>query len=87
MVYIHENWSLYGPKVLKKLKLRFWRSFNQKNTDLLRKIQTVLNGKTLNSRKQIFCPEYTNTSLVKINLHKILRKINFVLLSIILFSQ
>ena len=31
MVYIHENWFLYGPKVLEKLKLKFWRSFNQKN--------------------------------------------------------
>ena len=33
MIYIHENWSLYGPKVLEKLtlKLKFWRSFNQKN--------------------------------------------------------
>ena len=25
MVYINENWSLYGPKVLGKLKLKFWR--------------------------------------------------------------
>ena len=49
MVDIHENWSFYGPKVLEKLK--FWRSFIQKNIYLLRKIETILNVKTLNSRK------------------------------------
>ena len=45
MVYIHENWSLFGPKVVEKFKLKFWRSFNQKNVYLLRKIQTILNFK------------------------------------------
>ena len=54
MVCINENWFFYGPKVLEKLKLRFWRSFNQKNIYLLRKMQTILNVKTLNLRKQIF---------------------------------
>ena len=31
IVCIHECWSLCGPKVLEKFKLKFWRSFNQKN--------------------------------------------------------
>ena len=31
MVYINGNWSLDGPTVLEKLKVKFWRSFNQKN--------------------------------------------------------
>ena len=46
-------------------------------------MQTILNVKTLNLRKQIFCPECESTSFVKINLRKILRKSNFILLSII----
>ena len=52
MLYINENWFLYSPKVLNKLKLKFWRSFNQKNIYLLRKVQSVLNIKTLNSQKK-----------------------------------
>ena len=63
MVYIQKNWSLYGPKVLEKLKLTFWRSINYKNIYLLRKMQTISNVKTLNSQIQIFCPECENTSL------------------------
>ena len=49
-------------------------------------MQTILNVKTLNSRKQIFCPECESTLFVKIvhkNLRKILRKNKFILLSII----
>ena len=66
-----------------KLKLKFWSSFKQKNIYSLRKMQTVLNVKTLNSRKQVFCPEYESTLFVKINLDKFLRKSNFIILSII----
>ena len=33
-------------------------------------MQLILNVKTLNSRKQIFCPECESTSFVKINLRK-----------------
>ena len=83
MVYTLEYWSLYDPKVLEKLKFKFWRSFNQKNISSLQKLQNILNVKTLNSRKQIFCPECESTSFVKINLRKILRTSNFILLSII----
>ena len=79
MVYIHENWSLYGPKVLEKLQLKFWRSFKQK---ISQKMQKILNVKTLNSWKQVFCPECESNSFVKINLRKILRKSNFILLSV-----
>ena len=46
-------------------------------------MQKILNVKTLNSRKQIFCPECESNSFEKINLRKILRKSNFILLSII----
>ena len=53
-----------------KLKLKFWRSFNQKNIYLLRKMQTILNIKTLNSRKNSFCPDCESTSFVKINIRK-----------------
>ena len=35
-------------------KLKFCRSFNQNNTYLLQKVQTILNGKTFNLQKQIF---------------------------------
>ena len=65
-----------------KLKLKFWKSFNQKNVYLLQKMQIILKFKTLNSRKQIFCPKSERATLVKINQHKILRKSNFILLSI-----
>ena len=41
------------------------------------------NVKTLNLRKQIFFPECESTSFLKINLRKILRKSNFILLSTI----
>ena len=34
-------------------------------------MQTILNGKTLNSRKKIFCQECESTSVVKISLRKI----------------
>ena len=80
-IYIY----IYGPKVLEKLKikLKFWMSFNQKNIYLIRKMQTILNFKALNSRKQIFCSESGSTSFVKINLRKILRKNNFIIFSII----
>ena len=81
MVYIHENLSLYDPKVLEKLK--FWRSFKQKNIYLFRTMQTILNIETLNSWKYFFCPECEITSFVKINLRKILRKSNFTLSSTI----
>ena len=50
-------------------------------------MQTTSNVKTLNSRKQIFCPESESTSFVKINLRKILRKSNFILLSIIFIQS
>ena len=50
---MHENGSLNGQKVLQKIK--FWRSFNQKHIYLLQKMQTILNIKTFNSRKQVFC--------------------------------
>ena len=46
-------------------------------------MQTVLNVKTLDLPKQTFCLECENASLVEINLRKILRKSNFILLSII----
>ena len=39
-------------------------------------MQTILHVKTLNSRKQISCPECESTSLAKINLRKISSKIN-----------
>ena len=41
-----------------------------KNVYLLRKMQTILNVKTVNSRKQIFCQECESTLFVKTNLHK-----------------
>ena len=41
------------------------------------------NVKTLNLRKQILFPECESTSFLKINLRKILRKSNFILLSTI----
>ena len=89
MVYIQENWSLYGRKVLQKLKLKlkFWRSFNLKNIHLLRKMQTILNVQTLNWQKQIFCPECENPSFVKINQRKILRKLILIFFLLYLFSQ
>ena len=37
---------------------------------LLRKMQTMLNVKTLNFQKQIFCKECESTSFAKINLRK-----------------
>ena len=83
MVDINENQSLYGPKVLEKLKLKFQRSFKQKIIYLLRKMQTIVNVKTLNLRKQNFCPERKSTLFVKINLCNVLRKRNFILSSII----
>ena len=46
-------------------------------------MQTILNVKTLNSRKQIFCPECEISSFIKINLHKTLMKSNCILLSVI----
>ena len=46
-------------------------------------MQTILNVNTLNSRKEIFCPECESTSFVKINLRKILELSNFILLSVI----
>ena len=46
-------------------------------------MQTILNVKTLNSRKEFFYPECESTSFGKINLRKVLRKSNFILLSII----
>ena len=83
MVDINENQSLYGPKVLEKLKLKFQRSFKQKIIYLLPKMQTIVNVKTLNLRKQNFCPECKSTLFVKINLCNVLRKRNFILSSII----
>ena len=37
-------------------------------------MQKIFNVKTLNSRKQIFCPECESNSFEKLNLRKILRK-------------
>ena len=81
MVYTIENWSLYGPKNIGEVKVL--KVFNQKNIYLLRNMQKILNVKTLNLRKQNFCPECESTLFVKINLSKILRKSNFILLFII----
>ena len=39
-------------------------------------MQTILNVKALNSRKEIFCPESESTSFIKKHLPKILRKSN-----------
>ena len=75
--------DLYMVQVLEKLKLKFWGSFNEKNIYLLRKMDKILNVKTLNLRKQIFWPECESTSFVKVNLRKMLRKSNFILLCII----
>ena len=81
LIHTLEYWSLYGPKVLEELK--FWRPFNQKIIYLLRNMQKILNVKTLNLRKRIFCLECESTLFVKINLSKILKKSNFILLSTI----
>ena len=50
-------------------------------------MQKILNVKTLNSQKQIFCPECESTSFVKVNLRKILRKSNLIFYLFYLFSQ
>ena len=50
-------------------------------------MQTILNVKTLNLQKEISCPEWESASFVKINLRKILRKSNFILLSIIFIQS
>ena len=41
----------------------------------------------MNLRKEIFCPECESTSFVKINLRKVLKKSNFILQLLYLFSQ
>ena len=64
-------------------EVKVLKVFNQKKIYLLRKMQKILNVTTLNLRKQICCPEYESTLFVKINLSKILRKGNFIPLSII----
>ena len=46
-------------------------------------MKTILNVKTLNLQKEISYPEWESTSFVKINLGNILRKSNFIILSII----
>ena len=43
------KWPKSIGEVLKKFK--FWKSLNQKNIYLLQKMQTIVNVKTLNSRK------------------------------------
>ena len=68
-------------KSIKEVKVL--KVFNQKKIYLLRKMQKILNVTTMNLRKQIFCPEYESTLFAKINLSKILRKSNFIPLSII----
>ena len=58
---------------------KYWRSLEvilPKNYLFTKKDAYV---KTLNLQKQIFCPECESTSFVKINLHKILRKNNFII--------
>ena len=50
-------------------------------------MKTILNVKTMNLRKEIFCPECESTSFVKINLRKVLKKSNFILQLLYLFSQ
>ena len=64
-------------------EVKVLKVFSQKKIYLLRKMQKILNVTTQNLRKQIFCPEYESTLIVKINLSKILRKSNFIPLSII----
>ena len=64
-------------------EVKVLKVFNQKNIYLLRNMQKILNVETLNLRKQNFCPECESTLFVKINLSKILRKSNFILLFII----
>ena len=66
---------------------KYWRSLK---VILPKKYLFTMKGanvKTLNLQKQIFCPECESTSFVKINLHKILRKSNFILLSIIFIQS
>ena len=50
-------------------------------------MQNILNVKILSLQKQMFCPECESTLFVKINLRKILRKSNFILLSIIFIQS
>ena len=50
-------------------------------------MKTILNVETMNLRKEIFCPECESTSFVKINLRKVLKKSNFILQLLYLFSQ
>ena len=80
-IFVMVIWSksIGGVKVLKV--------FNQKSIYLLRKMQKLLNVTTLNLRKHIFCPEYESTLFVKINLSKILRKNNFILLSVLFIKS
>ena len=68
-------------------EVKVLKVFNQKSIYLLRKMQKLLNVTTSNLRKQIFCPEYESTLFVKINLSKILRKNNFILLSILFIKS